>query len=116
VIQSSDIAIRAAIRGVLTRTRADTSCLSIGAFRGVVRLRGELRRCTGDRRFSAETVSGIDQTIRRLRGVRRVDWQLDDWHRDPTGEWRRREETVPIVARETGATTDLDAPDAPDAE
>jgi hypothetical protein len=106
----SDVAIRASVRTVLARNRADTTRVSIGAFRGVVRLHGELRRSSVDQRYSTEAVACIEQAIRRLGGVRRVDWQLTNWHKEPTGEWYLREDTARTLAADPHAAIDL-APD-----
>ena len=112
MLRISDIAIRVAVRTVLTHSRTDMSRLNIGVFRGVVRLQGELRRRSVQSRFSVEAVIGIEEALKGLRGVERVHWELSNWTKQESGEWRLREKR--LRAKRTLAVNKVDEELSPD--
>ena len=91
---ASDVSIRAVLRGILVRNRVDLNMINIGAFRGVIRLQGKIRRTRGGSDFTAEALENLERDVRFIRGVRRVYMDFNNWHRDQrSGCWERQEQT-----------------------
>jgi len=109
----TDAQIRCGARNVLARHWIDVHLVDIGAFRGVVRLRGELRHQGRSRSepVGAEELQGIELELKRLRGVHRVHLCLENWHHTESGEWRETRRTRGKELAEVPAPTEasLDA-------
>jgi hypothetical protein len=80
--------INSMVRSVLSRHWVDMQKVSYASFRGAVRLQGELAylggRCPG---MEIGRFEQIEQEIRRLSGVNRVNVDLDNVQRTKTGKW-----------------------------
>jgi hypothetical protein len=67
------------VRAILVRNYVDLGRLVIQIATGTVHLRGTLQRLMGSAPLSPEVVQGFLQEIRRIRGVRRVITDFDNW-------------------------------------
>ncbi len=87
--QPTDSSIRQRVRAVLARAWILTSAVDVGCCRGVVRLRGELRHhgTHAAQELDGNRIELLEQELRRIRGVRRVHMDLENWRRDERGEW-----------------------------
>ena len=84
----SDTQIRADLRSVLTESGIDANKTAFTCTGGIVRLLGKPLG-HGERNVQPSQIDDLEQTIRRSRGVQRVRFNLDDWERKPTGEWKQ---------------------------
>lgn len=86
----SDFRANSRIRSVLARHWVDLQKLRFGAFRGTVRLSGELCHLGSGRFGSSEAVKleSLEQDMRRIPGVRHVYFDLVNWQRDSSGKWK----------------------------
>ena len=67
------------VRAILVRNYIDLGRLVIQISTGTVLLRGTLQRLMGAAPLSPEAIQGMIQEIKRLRGVRRVITDFDNW-------------------------------------
>lgn len=67
------------VRAILVRNYIDLGRLVIQISTGTVLLRGTLQRLMGASPLSPEAIQGMLQEIKRLRGVRRVITDFDNW-------------------------------------
>ena len=84
----SDLKINSCVRSVLSRHYVDLQRLSYASFRGTVRLQGELAHLSA--RSSAidlGQIEKIDQEIRRIPGVVRVNFDLENVQKSESGKW-----------------------------
>ncbi|MBK8980604.1 MAG: hypothetical protein IPM29_32270 [Planctomycetes bacterium] len=85
-MSGSQYEIQAAIRRVLTRHWIDLDRVRFGAFRGVVRVSGELRAAVPSAPDpSASLLDVLRSEILRIRDVKGVAFDLDNWVRDGEG-------------------------------
>jgi hypothetical protein len=78
--------LRAETRSVLSKNRVELALLRVGVFGNVVRLQGALRRVAGLPDMTHEALESLEQEIRRIPGVRRVEVHLSNWRRQDS-EW-----------------------------
>jgi len=87
--QASDTDIRTDIRALLAQHRFDAQRVQMRISGGIVRVSGELiyvgNQYLGN--VSGAVVDVFERAIKRLRGVKRAHFQLDNWRRLSTGEW-----------------------------
>lgn len=85
----SDFQINSGVRSLLAKHWIDLKRVQVGAFRGTVRLTGELARLGGESASDHEPrlVDNLDLEIRALRGVERVYFDITNWHQIGAGEW-----------------------------
>ncbi len=97
----TDTQIRAGLRAVLTRHHVDLSKTSFSCARGVVRLLGELRRHGVGPTQSLELgeMDTLERELGAVKGVARVHFELANWRRLASGEWR------PVATRRERAAT-----------
>lgn len=102
---ANDHEINRGVRGVLSRHWVDLSSTNFASRQGVVRLMGELRRVgpQSDQALENTNLIALDTELRRLRGVRRVHFDLANWRRNEDGEWVRSERQVETTRRTPGA-------------
>jgi len=94
--------VRAETRAILSRHRVELPLLRVGAFGNLVRLQGVLKRAAGLPDLTQEALVGMEQELRRIPGVRRVELHLSNWRRQGR-EWKeissdRRLELDPLEA------------------
>jgi len=102
----SDTQIRASLRSVLTESGVDANRTAFTCTGGIVRMLGKLLGI-GDQNLRSGQVDDLEQTIRRTRGVQRVHFNLDDWERTPTGEWKKAGGKVGAGRTASNAPPDL---------
>jgi len=102
---ASDPEINRGVRQVLTRHWYDLSKTNFASRRGIVRMIGELRKVGRgqDGQVESAQLETLDTELRRLKGVQRVHFDLDNWRRNDDGEW------VPVedAARDERADREL---------
>ena len=88
----SDFRINSKVRAVLAKHWIDLQSIRFGSFRGVVRLMGELRRLGGGSSSARDEfqLDVLEGEIKRIRGVKRVYFDLVNWERSATGQWREK--------------------------
>jgi len=89
----SDTQIRSDLRTLLTESGIDPNKTSLVCASGTVRLRGLLESLF-EAPVNPAQVDGLEQSIRRSRGVNRVHLNVDNFERLPTGEWRALGEEI----------------------
>jgi hypothetical protein len=82
-----DLKIKSEVRGVLARHRVDLQSIRIGCFNGVVRIVGLLQFLTvrSSDRLAGAAVDAIEYETRRIRDVRSVFLDLENWIRGSEG-------------------------------
>lgn len=87
------------VRAILVRNYIDLGRLVIQISTGTVQLRGTLQRLMGSSPLSPEVIQGMIQEIRRVRGVRRVITDFDNWTvSDDSRTVLTKEESAPAAA------------------
>ena len=94
----NDTQIRANLRSVLTESGIDANKTSFTCTGGIVRMLGKLLGI-GDAEVRGSQVDELERSIRRSRGVQRVHFNLENWEREPTGEWKKTKEEKPELQR-----------------
>ena len=98
------------VRAVLVRNFIDLGRLVVQIAPGTVQLRGTLQRLMGASPLSPEAIQAIILELKRLRGVRRVITDFDNWTvPENTHPHYERDSAAPPPAPED-AVHDLDAP------
>jgi hypothetical protein len=113
-MQTSDYAIQAGVRRVLARHWVDLMAIRLYASRGSIRFQGSLRRL-GDAAFESSqltVVDSIEKEVRRIRGVRRVSFDLSNWRQDTAGRWVER---CAVPAEESSAADECKTFDSAEA-
>jgi len=89
-MENSDHDINRGVRSVLSRHWVDMTKTNFLSRRGILRMMGELRRLGADASapIRPQVLDTLDQELKRVRGVRRVHYDLANWRRDEGGEWR----------------------------
>jgi hypothetical protein len=90
-VQVNDTEIRSEIRALVAQNRFDTQQLAYRVAGGTVRFTGELHYLGGGlllSRVASTTLSSFEREVSRVRGVRHVSLDLDNWRRLGTGEWQ----------------------------
>jgi len=89
----SDFHINASARSVLARHWLATERLSARAINRVLYLRGVMQYRPGRAKklgnITPMFLADLERELRRIRYVRKVQFQLDNWKRDETGSWVR---------------------------
>jgi len=97
----SDTEIRCEARSLLNRLRLDLQKLQIRVTNGTLRLGGELAYmgATAGTAVPGGAVEGLEQDLKRLRGVKHAHLAFTDWRRLSTGQWEQvqRRELVPKI-------------------
>jgi len=79
-----------AVRRALVRRWIEVSVLDIHFYRGLLRLRGTLKFLSGSSRaIDASFLSSLEHDLRKIPGVKQVDWDLSNWTKMDDG-WRSR--------------------------
>ena len=94
----SDLKINSSVRSVLSRHWLDLQKVNYASFRGAVRLQGELAylggRCPG---MEIARFEQVEQEIRRIAGVSRVNIDLENVQRSKTGKWELVRNTATML-------------------
>jgi len=103
----SDTQIRAGLRNTLVRHRIDLNKTSFVCARGVVRMIGELlhQREYANAPVRPVEVEALERDLNHVRGVQRVHFDLSNWDRLDSGEWRSAESDVSSRHRAARADT-----------
>ncbi|MFT5048728.1 MAG: hypothetical protein ACI8QZ_000115 [Chlamydiales bacterium] len=89
----SDTQIRSDLRTLLTESGIDPNRVSLICAGGTVRLHGELKSIY-EAPVRSSQVDGLEQSMRRSRGVKRVHVHVENFERLPTGEWQSKDGEV----------------------
>lgn len=90
----ADLKINSKVRKILVESGLDTSALSLSTTSGAVRIRGEMRKLSGDRlddRRVTRLLTVLETTILRTKGVKRVTFSIEKWHKKK-GKWLKQDE------------------------
>ena len=82
--------LRAEARSVLAKHRVELSLIRVAVFGSVIRVQGVLRRAAGHPEMTHAAVQNLEQELRRVRGVQRIELHLSNWRREGS-EWRTLE-------------------------
>ena len=105
----SDFKIVSTIRSALTKRWIDLHKLRVAAFRGTIRLSGELRRIGHHEWTKANPprLETLELDLKRIQGVRRVFFELTNFRRNEAGQWvmvdRAKQERSPVEERLFGS-------------
>ena len=93
----SDLKINSNVRAVLCRHWVDLQKLNYASFKGAVRLQGELAYL-GTRVVGCDLalLEFIEQEIRRIDGVKRVNLDIENIRKSKTGKWEMGAKTGTI--------------------
>ena len=96
----SDTEIRSEVRSLLNRQRLDLQKLQIRVTGGTLRLGGELTFLGGGSGVAVPVgiVEGLEQDLKRVRGVKRTHLGFADWRRLSSGEWEHVGRRAPVKA------------------
>jgi hypothetical protein len=100
-LQITDTEIRSEVRALVAQNRFDTQQLSYRVAGGTVRFCGALHYLGGaTTRVLGSTLTTFERDVQRLRGVRHVSLDFDNWRRLGSGEWApvHRRQTVEALA------------------
>jgi hypothetical protein len=84
-----DLDITCQVRGIVSKYWIDPHRLAFESRRGNVHVSGEVR-VTGAEQCDEEiaaVLQSLENDIRRLSGVRELEFELTNWIRDANGEW-----------------------------
>lgn len=82
-----DLEINRGVRRVLVRHWIDLGRISVRTISGKVHIRGTLERITGVKEpLSGAILEAMFADIRRLRGIARLNVELENWH-NKSGLW-----------------------------
>jgi hypothetical protein len=100
----SSLQIVARVRGVFARHWMDLGLISILYSQGTVRLQGTIQKLqqAGDP-VDEMLLSVIEQEIRRVKDVKRVNFNFDNWVKTSTGWEKIREKRVGAASVTVGA-------------
>ncbi|MBI4600550.1 MAG: hypothetical protein HY721_01180 [Planctomycetes bacterium] len=85
----SDFQINSSLRMVLVRHMVDLSRVEFSSCRGTVRVRGHFVRLGLDSGgFTPTQVESIENEMNGISGVKRVYFELENWLRTSSGEWK----------------------------
>lgn len=82
---ASDFQINARVRGIFGKHWLDTGRLSVVTIKGNVYVGGIIRKLpsVSDRiEINEDLLEAIDYEIRRVRGVKRITYRLEEWRKD----------------------------------
>ncbi|RKY13289.1 MAG: hypothetical protein DRP82_05595 [Planctomycetota bacterium] len=82
---ANDMKITVRVRGVLARHWIDNMLVSVMTRRGVVHLGGRLHKITAVDEYddiNEDELATIEQEIRRIKGVKRVIYNIEGWLKD----------------------------------
>ena len=110
-VSASDFQINSKLRAILARHWIDSQQLRFGSFRGTVRFSGKLAYLGARDEIGAggSKVEILERAAKALQGVRRVYFDLENWHRTPTGAWECKDQ-----ASEQAIVSDEETRDARD--
>ncbi len=86
----SDLTINSAVRRILSRHWVDLSEIRFGAFRGTVRFTGVLCHLSGrlPDHGKMTLLGAIEQETRRICGVQHLHFDVSNWTKDKSGNWK----------------------------
>jgi len=89
-MKSTDQEINRGVRSVLSRHWVDLTKTNFLTRQGVLRMMGELRRIGAEAStpMKPRILETLDKELKRVHGVRRVQYDLSNWRRNEDGEWR----------------------------
>jgi hypothetical protein len=89
---SSDFRTTSLVRSTLARHWIDLKKVTVGCFRGTVRLTGELTHLAGESEGHHHNLqpSLLETEVRAVQGVERVYFDISNWDRNDSGEWSAR--------------------------
>ncbi len=87
---TSDLKTNCAIRSILARHWVDLGKIGFAAFKGTVRITGEMAFLGGrpSTCSDAARIGYIEQEIRRVPGVAHLYWELTNATKDDGGRWQ----------------------------
>lgn len=85
----SNLKLNAAIRSLLASQWIDLQRIRFATVHGTVRFYGELCYLGAHRgnRSEASRIENLEQQVRRLKGIRKVYFDLQNWRKNANGEW-----------------------------
>ena len=88
-MEQSDQDINRGVRGVLARHWVDLTKTNFLSRPGILRMRGEMRRLGAEASspIQPQVQDTLDQELKRVNGVRTVQYALANWRRGEEGEW-----------------------------
>ena len=95
----SDFQINSRVRSVLARNWVDLHKIAFGSFRGTVRFSGEICYLGGRSSDKADPhkVELLERELMGIEGVRRIYFDLSNWHRTDAGQWIAKRAGTPAV-------------------
>lgn len=87
-MSTNDREINVRVEQQLTRRGIDTSKLTVSAHQGDVMIQGALqKRSIRESAMSSSDMKMLDRSLRRVRDVRNIIWNLQNWEKHGTS-WR----------------------------
>jgi hypothetical protein len=85
-----DVQINSRVRRAVSANWFDITLLRIRTTRGVISIQGRIHKLSekkDERDGDPSSLKKLHDDLRALRGVRGVNYHLDNWRREPSGNW-----------------------------